>query len=251
MSGLPLGSAVLGTKIGRYVALGLITLLAGCSQMQQQMQTPGYYNPSPASSATDAIAQAESPYGSHTIRAPNQIQFGLKASDAAPAQGSSGVPATGTPGTSGESGAFANATSPKDEVPTNSLQEALFPAPQTFFGTIPCFHPEMKCTAQRITLTMAPNGRWRARAAYVDQAQTSGSALADQGCWKVVPQAVPRIVLLNKTGNVRAELALTASNVLRLISINGEGANLVYTLTKQPDLDPIDELNKLAAPKCP
>jgi hypothetical protein len=109
----------------------------------------------------------------------------------------------------------------------------------------------MKCSAQRITLSLAPNGRWRARAAYLEQANNSGTPLADQGCWRVIPQVVPRVILLNPAGNVRAEFALTSSNVLRLVSINGDSTNLTYTLTRQPDLDPIDELNKVAAPNCP
>lgn len=109
----------------------------------------------------------------------------------------------------------------------------------------------MKCSAQKITITLAPNGRWRARAAYLEQASKSGSTLADQGCWRVIPQAVPRIILLNPSGNVRAEMAQTSGNVLRLISINGDSVNLTYTLTRQPDLDPIDELNKTPAPTCP
>ena len=39
-------------------------------------------------------------------------------------------------------------------------------------------------------------------------------------------------------------------NALRLISINADSPNLTYTLTRQPDLDPIDELNKKPAPNC-
>lgn len=218
--------------------------------MQQQMQSPSYYNPAPASSATDAIAQAEGPYGSQTMRAPNQIQFGLKGGDAAPAQS----PAGGSNATQNQPRTGASLTGaqfPTDASATLSLQESLFPEPQTFAGTLPCFHPDMKCSAQRVTLSVAPNGRWRARVAYLEQAKVSGSALADQGCWRVIPQAVPRIVLFNKSGDVRAELALTANNVLRLISMNGDSVNLVYTLTRQPDLDPIDELNKVVAPNCP
>jgi hypothetical protein len=212
--------------------------------MQQQMQQPGYYNPPVASSTTDAIEQAESPYGSQTIRAASQIQIGLKgrASDAAPVQGQP----------SGATQAAANANQAATAAAANdSLQASLFPEPLTFAGTFPCFHPEMKCSAQRITMSLAPNGRWRARAAYLEQASKSGSSLTDQGCWRVIPQAVPRIILLNPSGNVRAELALTSTNVLRLVSMNGESVNLTYTLTRQPDLDPIDELNKVTAPNCP
>jgi uncharacterized lipoprotein NlpE involved in copper resistance len=108
----------------------------------------------------------------------------------------------------------------------------------------------MKCVAQRVAISMSPNGRWRARAAYLGQ-DNKTSQLADQGCWRATAQAVPRIVLLNSQGNVRAELAMTGTNVLRLISINGDSPNLTYTLTRQPDLDPINELNNQSSPNCP
>jgi hypothetical protein len=134
----------------------------------------------------------------------------------------------------------------------DSLRTSLVPEAQTFSGTLPCFHPEMKCTAQRITLSLAPNGRWRARAAYLEQNSQSGANQADQGCWRVTPMNPPRIVLLNAQGGVRAEMSLASgSNALRLISINADSPNLTYTLTRQPDLDPIDELNKKPAPNCP
>jgi hypothetical protein len=164
--------------------------------------------------------------------------------DAAPTAGTA-KPANQT-ATGSAQGNAAGATETAD-----SLQASLFPAPLTFAGTLPCFHPEMKCSAQRITISLAPNGRWRARAAYLEQPAKSGTPLADQGCWRVIPHAVPRIILLNPAGNVRAELALSSSNVLRLISINGDTFNLTYTLTRQPDLDPISELDKTTAPTCP
>jgi hypothetical protein len=248
MSGRTAGHSTLRATIYRTLALCMPVVVAGCAQMQQQMQQPGYYNPPVASSTTDAIEHAESPYGSQTMRAPSQLQIGLKgrASDAAPVQGQP----SGT--TQAAANAKQGATATTAAAAANdSLQASLFPEPLTFAGTLPCFHPEMKCSAQRITITLAPNGRWRARAAYLEQASKSGSALTDQGCWRVIPQAVPRIVLLNPSGNVRAELALTSTNVLRLVSINGDSVNLTYTLTRQPDLDPIDELNKTTAPNCP
>ena len=247
MSGRTAGHSTLRATIYRTLALCLPVVVAGCAQMQQQMQQPGYYNPPVASSTTDAIEHAEAPYGSQTMRAPSQIQIGLKgrASDAAPVpgqpSGAAQAAANANQGTTATTAAAAN----------DSLQASLFPEPLTFAGTLPCFHPEMKCSAQRITITLAPNGRWRARAAYLEQASKSGSQLSDQGCWRVIPQAVPRIILLNPSGNVRAELALTSTNVLRLVSINGDSVNLTYTLTRQPDLDPINELNKATAPSCP
>jgi len=242
MSGHTAGQSSLRANICRYLAIGLSVLLAGCAQMQQQMQQPGYYKPAAASSTTDAIENAEGPYGTQTIRAPSQIQIGLnnRGADAAPLQG-----------TSKQTGQSANRSAQSAAAAADSLQASLFPEPLTFAGTLPCFHPEMKCSAQRITITLAPNGRWRARASYLEQSAQSGAPLADQGCWRVIPQAVPRIVLLNPSGNVRAELALSSINVLRLISINGDSVNLAYTLTRQPDLDPINELDKSTAPSCP
>jgi hypothetical protein len=202
------------------------------------MQQPGYYNLPAASSATDALAQAEGAYATQAVRAPSQIQFGLNPS--APTQQQAGANQTTT----------ASAPAPAAAAPTDTLRSELIPEPQTFAGTLPCFHPEMKCVAQRVTISMSPNGRWRARAAYLGQ-DNKTSQLADQGCWRATAQAVPRIVLLNSQGNVRAELAMTGTNVLRLISINGDSPNLTYTLTRQPDLDPINELNNQSSPNCP
>jgi uncharacterized lipoprotein NlpE involved in copper resistance len=204
------------------------------------MQQPGYYNLPAASSATDALAQAEGAYATQAVRAPSQIQFGLNPS--APTQQQAGANQTTT--------ASAPAPAPAAAAPTDTLRSELIPEPQTFAGTLPCFHPEMKCVAQRVAISMSPNGRWRARAAYLGQ-DNKTSQLADQGCWRATAQAVPRIVLLNSQGNVRAELAMTGTNVLRLISINGDSPNLTYTLTRQPDLDPINELNNQSSPNCP
>jgi hypothetical protein len=205
--------------------------LAGCAQMQQA----GYYNPPPASTTTDAIAQGDGIYNNQTLRAPSQIQIGL--------QQPSPVSAIAVAATDTSSSVVA--------APTESLQATLIPEPQTFAGTLPCFHPEMKCSAQRVTITLAPNGRWRARATYLEQNSKNSNVQTDQGCWRASAQAVPRVVLLNGQGNVRAELAMTSGDVLRLISMNGSAANLTYNLSRQPDLDSIDELKGKPAPNCP
>ena len=226
------------THLYRVAILVSALLLTACAQMQQS----GYYNLPAASSTTDAVAQAEGGYSSQAIRAPSQIQIGLSSS--APAQQQAGTTATAKPA---ESASGANATGAGSP---DTLRSELVPEPQTFAGTLPCFHPEMKCVAQRVTVTVSPNGRWRARAAYLGQ-NNKTSQLADQGCWRATAQAVPRIVLLIAESNVRAELAMTSTNVLRVISINGDSPNLTYTLTRQPDLDPINELNNQTSPNCP
>ena len=210
-----------------FLAVGL----TGCAQMQQA----GYYNPPPASTTTDAIAQGDGIYNNQTLRAPSQIQIGLQ-----------------QPGTANVvAAAAADTTSSAAAAPTESLQATLIPEPQSFAGTLPCFHPEMKCSAQRVTITLAPNGRWRARAAYLEQNSKNSTVQTDQGCWRASAQAVPRVVLLNSQGNVRAELAMTSGDVLRLVSMNGSAANLTYNLSRQPDLDSIDELKGKPAPNCP
>ncbi len=255
--------------------------LTGCAQMQQA----GYYNPPPASTTTDAIAQGDGIYNNQTLRAPSQIQINLQqpstgprtAAPAAPAP--SAVVATPRPATPGQiagtnatsgapvtaptydsanaaadappSSASVDSASSATAAPSQSLQATLIPEPQSFAGTLPCFHPEMKCSAQRVTITLAPNGRWRARATYLDQSSKNSAVQTDQGCWRASAQAVPRVVLLNNQGNVRAELAMTSGNMLRLISMNGGTANLTYNLSRQPDLDPIDELKGKPAPNCP
>jgi len=60
----------------------------------------------------------------------------------------------------------------------------------------------------------------------------------------------PRILLMDASKNVRAELIMTSAEVLRLRSIDGQTPNLSYTLNRQPDLDPIAELDQVAAPSC-
>jgi len=135
--------------------------------------------------------------------------------------------------------------------PPPSPQAQLMPEPQTFAGTLPCFHREMQCTAQRVTLTLAPNGRWRARSTYLEQNSQSGKPLTSQGCWKTVATRQPVIILLDMKGNVQAEMVMVSNNVLRLRTLDGQAPNLTYNITRQPDLDPIDELNKAPAPACP
>jgi hypothetical protein len=265
--------------------------VSGCAQMQQQMQQPGYYNLPAASSTTDAIAQAEGSYSNQNLRAPNQIQIdlnqrGTPASNssnsspmtanpvAVPAAGATPVSApaartaiANTGATGGQAKDFDASASPTDAPPadisaaavtsaqnaneTSTLQASLIPEPQTFSGTLPCFHSEMGCSAQRITLSLAPNGRWRARAAYLDQNSQNGPVQVEQGCWRVAPMSPPRVLLFNAQGDVRTELSMISGNTLKLISNNGDIPNLTYTLARQPDLDVISELDKKPAPNCP
>lgn len=249
-----LNKAVKGLSLPLHrVLLGCgLAILAGCSQMQQ----PGYYNPPKPSSQTDAVDNAEALYTQQTVRAPSQIQFAIKKpmiSSESISSVDSSTQGTTTEGNLGDSqkGSGAGPVDSEQIMPIGASPQAkLIPIAQTFAGTFPCFRREMNCTAQRITLTLAPNGRWRARATYLDQALASGKPLVEQGCWRTFTQQYPHIILLDETGNARADLAMTANNTLQLRSLNGQTPNLTYTITRQPDVDPIAELDNTPAPKC-
>ena len=271
-----------GRRILGCAALASLLAAAGCADQLAQMREPGFYDPPPPSSTTDAMARANAEHSLGTLRAPNQIQFDLRPNQAqaaanaavapnatpatptradAPAGRPAGQPATAVALAPGAASAAGDAP-PQDPgtlaispsaVAANlpSVQSQLIPEPQTFMGTVPCFSSEMQCTAQRITLTLAPNGRWRARAAYLERTNPDGGTQSEQGCWRAVMTAPPRIVILTSQGNVRADLSvISAGNALQLGSINGQVPNLLYTLSRQPDMDPIDELNSRPAPNC-
>ena len=261
-----------GRRILGGAALAALLAVAGCAEQMAQMREPGFYDPPPASSVTDAMARADASHAMQTLRAPNQIQVDLRRNQpqAASAQAAPGAmpaapmraDASGQPATPVAVTAAGGDAPPQDagtsaispsaaaaNVP--SVQSQLIPEAQTFTGTVPCFNSEMRCTAQRITLTLAPNGRWRARAAYLERTNADGGTQIEQGCWRAVMMAQPRIVILTAQGNVRADLSIiSAGNALQLGSINGRVPNLLYTLTRQPDMDPIDELNGRPAPSC-
>lgn len=250
-----MGLLLAGTAIGA----------AGCAQQKTQ----GYYDPPVESTVTDAQYQGSGAGYRSVIRAPSQVQIELKpdarkqqnqASQANPAgqttEDGQAVP-EGAP--SGSGSASGNTSSPASAAPAapgtapvpNAASQSLVPQPQTYMGTLPCFTPAMQCAAQRVTLTLAPNGRWRGRTAYLDDDPKKGPPVAEQGCWDATDERPPRVILMDAQGNVRVEFLVAANNVLRVRSVGGQTPNLNYNLTRQPDLDPIDELAQADAPKCP
>ena len=250
-------------------------LAAGCSQFG----SPGYYNPPAESTVTDAQYHGQGAGYRTVVHAPSQLQIDLK-SDAprrtTQASGSSQAPQTGTPAPTANDTAATNpalADSPVPPVPpgganarmvnrtaaaapmqdaggpANPEAQAFMPQAQTYMGTFPCFSRSMQCQAeaQRVTLTLAPNGRWRARSQALEG---QGKPVAEQGCWNVAGERPARLLLLDASGNTRAELLASANNVLRVRSVLGNTPTLDYSLTRQPDLDPIDELVKQPTPAC-
>lgn len=237
---------------------GTVIGVSGCAKQKAE----GYYDLPAESTVTDAQYQGSGAGYRSVIRAPSQVQIELKP-DARRQQNQNqqGVPAgpttedgqavpEGAEGGSGGSGASAPAPAAPAPAP-NGITHSLVPQPQTYMGTLPCFSPAMQCTAQRVTLTLAPNGRWRGRTAYLDNDPKKGPPVSEQGCWDATDERPPRVILMDGRGNVRVEFLVAANNVLRVRSIGGQTPNLNYNLTRQPDLDPIDELANAAAPKCP
>ena len=259
------------------LVISLSLTLVACADMTQ----PGFYNMPKASSATDAEANATDAYALQSIRAPSQIQIDLRQPSldnqipVSPPTTAASAPTTQTyklppgvsnaPGTSPNTPPSGAATSdiPPPDLTNNAAtgnaalanmataQAALIPEPISFAGTLPCFNAAMQCTAQRIMLTLAPNGRWRARATYLEQNAQSGKPQAEQGCWRTLIGTPTRVAILTAQGTPRAEFAAPSDNLLKLVSLNGQTPNLAYTLSRQPDLDPIKELDLTPAPNCP
>lgn len=231
--------------------------IAGCAQQR----TEGYYDPPAESTVTDAQSQGSGAGYRTVLRAPSQVQIALKpdaprktASQQAQAAQAGHTTEDGQAVPEGADSAAASGAAPAPALPASTPSAAahsLVPQPQTYMGTLPCFSPAMQCTAQRVTLTLAPNGRWRGRVAYLESDAKQGAPVVEQGCWDATDERPSRVILLDGKGNVRAEFAAAANNVLRVRSIAGQTPNLNYNLTRQPDLDPIDELAKAAAPQCP
>lgn len=233
----------------------------GCAQQR----TEGYYDPPAESTVTDAQYQGSGAGYRTVLRAPSQVQIALKpdqkktqAQNSQAAQGGAvtedgqAVPEGADSGSTSASGsAPAPVAAPAGGATHSAAANSLVPQPQTYMGTLPCFSPAMQCTAQRVTLTLAPNGRWRGRTAYLEDAPKKAAPVVEQGCWDATDERPPRVILLDGQGNVRVEFLVAANNVLRVRSIGGQTPNLNYNLTRQPDLDPIDELAKANAPQCP
>jgi hypothetical protein len=257
-------------------ALSGALLTTGCAQMR----SPGYYAPPSADSSTDATYQAQGGV-SHSMlaQAPSQIQIPLNftpdkkqpeaAAGSPAAAGAAAAPATGS--APGADTPDANASVPpvppipaaganarmKDNAPSTAAptdhpsQRAFLPQAETFVGTIPCPSPSAQCAAQRITLTLGPNGRWRSRATYLASEGQPDAPQAQQGCWNVAGDHPARVLLLDTRNNPQAELLASSHNVLSIRTFQGRRLTLTYTLTRQPDLDPIDELSKQPLPNCP
>ncbi|OXR50801.1 hypothetical protein PuT2_02770 [Pusillimonas sp. T2] len=189
--------------------------LAGCAKQQ----SPGYYETGPESTLSDAQSQAQ---GRNGQRAPSQLQLGF---------GDTAEKPTAQPTESAPRAAAA------------SIRPLL--EPKTFLGTTPCLPEGQDCPATRITLTMAPDGEWRART--VQLGTTNPVTTFEQGCWVVVGTAPWRVLLETDTKATKARLTFQTDNILRIDAINDHRPTLDYHLTRQAEVDGITEMN--ARPK--
>jgi len=210
-------------------ALGaaLIALaLAGCAQQR----APGYYNPEHDSTLSDAQQQAQ---GVGISRAPSQVQLGFGDTTQKPAK-----PA---PAKAGE-----KAEAPAAAAPAATAIRPLMEA-RTFLGTVPCLG-DTACSAARVTLTLAPSGEWRSRTQVLGQGDKA--PILEQGCWVPVGSDPWRILLTTPGKQTTSNLTFITDNTLRITSVNGVPPTLNYHLTRQADVDGIDEMSKRPALKC-
>ena len=206
-------------------------IVAGCAKQQ----TPGYYETGPESTLSDAQHQAQ---GRTIQRAPAQLQLGFGNTQEQPA------PETTTTTGAKATGDTANTPVAGSRSTIRPLREA-----KTFLGTTPCLlEGRQSCPATRITLTMAPNGQWRARTVQLDAANPTTTL--EQGCWSVVDTTPWRVILETDGKATKARLTFMTDNVLRIDAINDIRPTLDYRLTRQAEVDGIDELGNRPAPTC-
>lgn len=199
--------------------LVMTILVAGCAQQQ----TAGYYDTPHDSTYADAQNQAQ---GRSVARAPSQIQLGFGQ-------------------TEGKKPAAEQAQAPQ----APSGQARPLSEPKTFLGTLPCLSADKGCSATRLTLTLAPGGQWRARTVLLN-APDSKNNIIEQGCWDISGTQPLRILLQLKNENTKANLTFVNDNVLRVNMINNQQPTLDYHLTRQADVDAIDELAGQPAMVC-
>lgn len=203
------------------VGAALLALaMAGCAQQK----TSGYYDIPHDNTLSDAQIQAQ---GRGVARAPAQIQLGFGADQ-------DGKKAQAAQAQAAESGA----------VKARPLSEA-----KTFLGTVPCLVNSNACSATRVTLTLAPGGQWRSRTVMLDNPDARNN-IVQQGCWNVIGSQPLRILLQTGNDATKANLSFVNDNVLRINMINDIQPTLDYHLTRQQDIDPIDELAGQPAPEC-
>jgi len=213
-------------RLMRHGALAAAAMtLAGCAQQRN----PDYYAVGRDTTLSDAQQQAQG--SAPSARAPSQIQLGFGDQRRKP---------------KGDQPSPQDVAQAELRAATRPLLEA-----KTFLGTIPCLSSPDTCSAARITLTLAPSGEWRARTVALDPAAGAHGKSVQQGCWAVIGTGPLKILLQLKNDTPKASLTFVNDNVLRINTVNGVAPNLEYRLTRQAEIDGINELHDQPALKCP
>lgn len=199
-------------------------LLAGCAQQRPD----GYFDTPRESTLGDAQKQAQGHRGS---RAPSQLQLGFGETEEERRQ------------------AQARAEADNDAQSDSRAQARPLLQPKTFLGTVPCLTGDAGCPASRVTLTFAPGGEWRARTELLGTANPQ-QPLVQQGCWHITGTDPLRISLRTNDEATKASFAFANDNLLRVTTFNDVRPTLDYHLTRQADIDPIDELAGQPAMHC-
>lgn len=199
-----------------FIALSA-ALLAACSQTSGNAGAER----SRASSYSDALDHVR---GRGSIHAPAQIQVGL-----------------------GEKEAPEHGAESQDRALIEAREVRELLEPRTFLGTIPCPNADANCQPIRVSVTFAPAGIWRLRAA---NAQGSGTEHYAQGCWYRIGSEPTRIALVTAQDTIVGDFSFLHDRQLRVNSFNQYQPLLETRLTRQRDIDPVDELDDQAAPQC-
>lgn len=118
---------------------------------------------------------------------------------------------------------------------------------RTFLGTIPCSSTQPNCSPVRFTVTLSPAGVWRMRATETQANQATATA---QGCWHQIGSDPTRILLETSQQTVLADLSFVHDQQLRVNVFNYVRPTLETHLSRQQDIDGIDELQSQTGPTC-
>lgn len=223
MSSYPLSKTLLTS--GK--ALGAIALILGLAACAKPQQSAALYDTSRENTLRDAETQAMA----NAPRAASQIQLGF--GDTGPA----------------DAAAQAGDTT-AESLPASAAIPRPLAEPRSFLGTVPC-PSGMVCEAARFVVTLAPAGEWRARTTLL-VGNEARQTLVDQGCWNIIGAEPLRIALTvhGQQDTTLADLSFVNNNTLRVHALNGVQPMLEHRLTRQADLDPIDELKSKPALSC-
>lgn len=129
--------------------------------------------------------------------------------------------------------------------PLPELQEQ-----HTFLGTIPCALSASQCTALQFTLSLSPNGQWRMRLVESNPKSAEAKQVTSQGCWHQIGSEPSRILLETQRDTHLADLSFSSERRLKVNVFNYVAPTLETYLTRQPEVDPIDELSNQTGPNC-